>query len=56
MKLRKLKQLLSTIKHINYISFKHGLTIGSKEYSMFEYINIFNGRVNYVLIDYGSET
>lgn len=51
-KMSKIKQLLSYIKHINYISFKYGLTIGSKEYDCFEYLNIMNGKLSYCLIEY----
>lgn len=51
-KLSYIKQLLSCIKNINYVNFKHGLIIGSKDNNCFEYIIISNGKINYLLIDY----
>lgn len=51
-KLSYIKQLLSYIKNINYVNFKHGLIIGSKDNNCFEYVIISNGKINYLLIDY----
>lgn len=51
-KLSYIKQLLSCIKNINYVKFKHGLIIGSKDNNCFEYIIIREGKINYLLIDY----
>lgn len=51
-KLSYIKQLLSYIKNINYVNFKHGLIIGSKDNNCFEYIIIHEGKINYLLIDY----
>ena len=36
-KLSYIKQLLSCIKNINYVNFKHGLIIGSKDNNCFDY-------------------
>lgn len=51
-KLSYIKQLLSYIKNINYVAFKHGLIIGSKDNNCFEYVIISSGNINYLLIDY----
>lgn len=51
-KLSYIKQLLSYIKNINYVKFKHGLIIGSKDNNCFEYVIISKGNINYLLIDY----
>ena len=51
-KLSYIKQLLSYIKNINYVTFKHGLIIGSKDNNCFEYVIISGGNINYLLIDY----
>lgn len=51
-KLSYIKQLLSYIKNINYVKFKHGLIIGSKDNNCFEYVIIHEGKINYLLIDY----
>ena len=51
-KLSYIKQLLSYIKNINYVTFKHGLIIGSKDNNCFEYVIINIKNINYLLIDY----
>lgn len=53
--LKQILKSLSNINNINYIDFKNGITIGSKEYNCFEYITLYNGYLHYCLIDYSEE-